>query len=155
MAELQSLVCMLDKPTSITTCSQLAEHYTNQLLQKCSESDEIHVVFDRYDVEFSLKSATRVRRQGGQDPVYYRITDSTHVGKVPMKKLLSHNKTKMELTEYLARKALEMIEKRLVAAWGTACEATHKNVVHLRSTQEEADTKILLHAVDAAAHGAT
>ena len=26
---------------------------------------------------------------------------------------------------------------------------------HLRSTQEEADTKILLHAVDAAAHGAT
>ena len=51
MAELQSL----DKPTwIITTCSQLAEHYMNQLLQKCSESDEIHVVFDRYDVELSL-----------------------------------------------------------------------------------------------------
>ena len=154
MAEFQSL----DKPTWITTCSQLAEHYMNQLLRKCSESDEIHVVFDRYDVELSLKSATRVRRQGGQDPVYYWITDSTHIGKVPMKKLLSHNKTKMELTEYLARKALDHAEsfgKRLVAAWGTACEATHKNVAHLRSTQEEADTKILLHAVDADAHGAT
>ena len=37
MAELQSL----DKPTWITTCSQLAEYYMNQLLQKCSESDEI------------------------------------------------------------------------------------------------------------------
>ena len=75
-----------------------------------------------------------------------------------MKKLLSHNKTKMELTEYLARKALdhaEIIGKRLVAAWGTSCEATHKNVAHLRSTQEDADTKILLHAVDATAHGAT
>ena len=57
MAELQSL----DKPTWITTCSQLAEYYMNQLLQKCSESDEIHVVFDRYDVELSLKSATRVQ----------------------------------------------------------------------------------------------
>ena len=61
----------------------------------------------------------------------------------------------MQLTEYLAREALaidhaETIEKRLVAAWGTACEATHKNVAHL-----EADTKILLHAVDTAAHGAT
>lgn len=125
MAELQSL----DKLTWITTCSQLAEHYINQLLQKCSESDEIHVVFDRYDVEISLKSATRVRRQGGQDPVYYRITDSTHIGKVPMKKLLSHNKTKMELTEYLARKALdhaEIIGKCLVAAWGTSCEATQE-----------------------------
>ena len=44
----------------------------------------------------------------------------------------------------------EIIEKRLVAAWGTACEATHKNVAHL-----EADTKILLHAVDTAARGAT
>ena len=56
--------------------------------------------------------------------MYYRITDSTHIGKVPMKKLLSHNKTKMELTEYLARKALdhaEIIGKRLVAAWGTSC----------------------------------
>ena len=51
MAELQSL----DKPTWITTCFQLAEHYMKQLLQKCSESDEIHVVFDRYDVELSLK----------------------------------------------------------------------------------------------------
>jgi len=74
-----------------------------------------------------------------------------------MKKLLSHNKIKMELTEYIARKALdhaEIIGKRLVAAWGTACEVTHKNVAHLQSTQEEADTKILLHAVDAAAHGA-
>ena len=37
----------------------------------------------------------------------------------------------MKLTEYLARKALEIIGKRLVAAWGTACEATKKNVAHL------------------------
>lgn len=60
----------------------------------------------------------------------------------------------MELTEYLAKRALdhaEIIGKCLVAAWGTACEATHKNVAHLRNTQEEADTKILLHTVDAAA----
>ena len=55
----------------------------------------------------------------------------------------------MQLTEYLARIALA-IDCAEVAAWGTACEATHKNVVHL-----EADTKILLHALDAAAHGAT
>ena len=55
----------------------------------------------------------------------------------------------MQLTEYLARKALA-IDCAEVAAWGTACEATHKNAVHL-----EVDTKILLHALDAAAHGAT
>ena len=91
--------------------------------------------------------------------MYYRITDSTHIGKVPMKKLWPHNKPKMENTEYPIRKALDHAEiiagKRLVAAWGTACEAIHKNVAHLRSTQEEADTKILLHATEVAAPGAT
>ena len=41
MAELQSL----DKPTLITTCFQLAEHFVNQLFQTCSDSDEIHLRF--------------------------------------------------------------------------------------------------------------
>ena len=65
----------------------------------------------------------------------------------------------MDLAEYLIRKTLDHAEiiagKRLVAAWGTACEAIHKIVAHLRSTQEEADTKILLHAIDVAVSGAT
>ena len=71
---------------------------------------------------------------------------------------MTHNKTKTELTKYLARKALdhaEIIGKRIVAVWGTACEATHKTVADLQSTQEEADIKILLHAVDVAANEAT
>ena len=42
MTELQSL----NKPAWITTCSQLAEHFTNKLFQKYSERDEIHLVFD-------------------------------------------------------------------------------------------------------------
>ena len=154
MAELQSL----NKSAWITTCSQLAEHFTNKLFQKYSERDEIHLVFDRYDVPMSLKSATSVRRQGDLDSVYYKITDTTHISKVQMKRLLSHNTTKMKLTGYLARKALEHAEttgKRFVVARGSECEATHKDVTPLRSTHEEADTKILLHAVDTAVYGAT
>ena len=46
----------------------LAEHFKEKVLQKYFESDELHLVFDRYDVPFSLKSATRVRRQGDQQP---------------------------------------------------------------------------------------
>ena len=52
---------------------------------------------------FSLKTATRVSRQGGQDPIYYKVTDTTHIAKVPMKRLLSHLNTKVELTQFLAR----------------------------------------------------
>ena len=40
-------------------------------------------------------------------------------------------------------------------AWGTKCGATLRDVEDLRSTQEEADTKIILHALDASAQGAT
>ena len=99
MAELQSL----DKPAIIKTCAHLDEHFTEQVLKKNSDSDESHLVFDRYDIPFSIKSSNRVRRQGNQHPVYYRIlTDSTHIAKVTMKRLVSHERAEMELTEYLS-----------------------------------------------------
>ena len=43
---------------------------------------------------------------------------------------------------------------RAVVAWRCQCRATHQNVNHLQSEQEEADTKMLLHALDATANGA-
>ena len=152
MAEVQSL----DKPEWIKNCTDLAEHFTNRLLVKYNDLQELHIIFDRYDVPSSLKSATRVKRQGGHAPIYYRITDSTHIAKVPMKKLLAHSKTKGELTTFLAKNVKDNANGRqVVVAWGTECEATHRDVRHLRSTQEEADTKIILHALDASAQGAT
>ena len=117
MAELQSF----DKPAVITTCVHLAEHFTEKVLQMYFESDELHLVFDRYDFPLSLKSGTRVRRQGDQHPVYYHVTDSTHIAKVPMKRLLSHKRTKMELTEYLSAKVIQRSEcmgKNVIVAWG-------------------------------------
>ena len=152
MAEVQSL----DKPEWIKNCRDLAEHFTNRLLVKYNDLQELHIIFDRYDVLSSLKSATRVKRQGGHAPIYYRITDSTHIAKVPMKKLLAHSKTRGELTTFLAKNVKDNANGRqVVVAWGTECEATHRDVRHLRSTQEEADTKIILHALDASAQGAT
>ena len=112
----------------------------------------------RYDVPFSLKTATRVSRQGGQDPIYYKITDTTHIAKVPIKRLLSHVNTKVELTQFLARKTLEKgshTGKDVVVAWGSQCKATHKDVAYLESSQEKADTKLFLHAIDATASAAT
>ena len=133
MAELQSL----DKPTIITTCAHLAEHFTEQVLEKYSHSDELHLVFERYDISLSLQSATRVRRQGDQHPVYYRITDSIHTAEVTMKRLLSQEKPKMELTDRTS----------VVVACGNNCQGTHRNVIYPRSTLEEADTKMMLHAL--------
>ena len=74
-----------------------------------------------------------------------------------MKRLLAHVSTKNELTQYLASKTLEKGSQNglhVVVAWSSNCRAIHKDMAYLDSDQEEADTKILLHAVDATASGA-
>ena len=104
MAEVQCL----DKPEWVQKCSHLADHFTNRIFQKFGENEELRLDFDRYDIPFSLKERTRTTRLGEQNAVYYHITPSTHIARVPMKKLLSHTKTKMELADYLAQKTIEV-----------------------------------------------
>lgn len=75
-----------------------------------------------------------------------------------MKRLLCHSKTKMELTVYLAQKSMEHAlqnGRRLVVSCACQCEASHQRTEHLQSNQEEADMKLILHALDATANGAT
>ena len=146
------------KPNWVQNSSQVANCFTQQLLEKYHNSDEMHVVFDRYDVNDSLETFTRQKRQGGQAPIAYHVTDTTNIAKIEMKRLLSHTKTKSELTAYLAEKLLEKAhqeQKHLVVAWGSECLATHQSVVHLSSSHEEADTKLVLHALAASCSGAT
>ena len=53
----------------------------------------------------------------------------------PKKKLLAHSKTKGELTTFLAKNVKDNATGRqVVVAWGTECEATHRDIRHLRST---------------------
>ena len=99
-----------------------------------------------------------MKRQGGQEPVYFHITDTTKIANVHLKKLLSHTKTKLELTTYLPQKIMKRAnetQKRLVVSWGCLCKGTHRNMDYLNSDQEEADTKMILHAIDATKYGAT
>ena len=68
-----------------------------------------------------------------------------------MRRLLSHSKTNNELSSYLADKFLDHAMKtnlQVVGVWGCQCRATrHQNANHLQSDQEEADIKMLLHAL--------
>ena len=77
-----------------------------------------------------------------------------------MKRLLAHVNTKNELTEYLARKTLEKGRQdglRVVVVWSSSCRESHRDMAYLDSNQEEADTKLLLHAtcINATTSGAT
>jgi hypothetical protein len=87
----------------------------------------------------------------------YHITDSTNIAKVPLKKLLSHVNTKMELIAYLTEKTQEKAQtcgQCVVVAWGCTCIATYKNMSYLGSNEEEADAQLMLHALDATVSGA-
>ena len=86
------------------TCKDLVEHFIVLLFVKYNNTQQIHLIFDRYDVLSSLKSATSSKWQGTQKPIYYHITDSTHIDQVTLKKLISHTKTKAVLTASLAQK---------------------------------------------------
>ena len=108
MAALQSL----DKRATIQTYADLSQYLSDTILQKHEDCDELHLVFDRYDVLLSLKTATRVRRQGEEQPVSYRVSDTTHIAKVPVKWLVSHTRTKMEITKFLSAKLIQISQQR-------------------------------------------
>ena len=84
--------------------------------------------------------------------------DSTSIAKLSMKRLLAHVSSKDALSAYLATKLLDHAAKNdkcLVVAWQNKANATHREVSHLASSQEEADTKIILHSVYATINGAS
>ena len=60
MAEVQSI----EKQNNTKTCLQVADQFRNKIMQKYKEYDEIRLIFDRYDVHDTLKTATRIKRQG-------------------------------------------------------------------------------------------
>ena len=98
MAELQCL----DRPSWIQTGKRLSCHLIDELWTKCDQYDETHLVFDRYDeAAVSLKASTRKRRLAEGNAIAYHITDTTAVGKLCLKLLLSHSSTKDELTASL------------------------------------------------------
>ncbi|PHT96222.1 hypothetical protein BC332_34852 [Capsicum chinense] len=73
-----------------------------------------------------------------------------------MKKLLSHENTKDELTDFLSQYLIKHAsehERKVVVSWRTTAKASHKSVEELASNHEEADTKIILHGKYVAENG--
>ena len=126
-----ALVQAMGKPSWIKICSQWADHFIAILDRKTKEHSETHVVFDRYDIASSLKEATRKRRQGGKPPTTYHVEDNTPIGKVSEK--LSGIHTKDELT--VCKMSRQDVHSNYI------------DVKHLHSSQEEADTRIILHSL--------
>ena len=145
MAELQGL----DKPKSVSTVLELSDHFIARFYTKYNRYDEVHLIFDDYTISNSLETATRKKRLGQSVSVHYKIDDSSTIQHLTMKRLLSHVQTKDELTVYLANKIFDydLSEKKdiVVAYHQNVCYTTENN--YEASSHEEADTKIIFHAL--------
>ncbi|KAJ8886837.1 hypothetical protein PR048_013049 [Dryococelus australis] len=144
MAQLQAL----HKPAHVKTCHDLAIEFNKKIEPYLLKNNETHLVFDTY-LEGSLKNSTRRKRAGKSMPVKYKITDYTNIQKEAMRSLLSHCKTKDELTAYLANKAIlhaQRIKQNLTVSWRNQTRSSDGNDVRELQNMQEANTKIILHS---------
>ena len=139
--------------TSIKTCQDFADAFIRRLDREAGTCSEVRLIFDRY-LTSSLKEKTREKRTAG-NKIKYRVSDSTNIANVPLKQFLSHIDTKAELTTYLSEKALSHFQKkpntRFVVVHDTVAESNFADFSEdlKKHGHEEADTLIVLHALDA------
>ena len=87
------------------TVKDLSHSFNERLMNLTQNIDEVIRVFDTYKTD-SLKNATRQKRRQGKDPIQYQIRDETSIKHLTMSRFFSHEKTKADLTKYLAEKTL-------------------------------------------------
>jgi len=87
-----AVVQAMGKPHWVKTCAQWAGYFTATLDSKCIDYDEVHLVFDRYDIPTSPKEATR-QTPGWHACYYHHVTDNTPISKMSAKQFLSSTTT--------------------------------------------------------------
>ena len=139
------------------TFSELSDHVFSQMLHAGHGSDRIDVVFDVYHSD-SIKSAERIQRGSTEGLAFSNILQGNKIKN--WRQLLSCTESKNKLTAFLAE---SWKEQKFREKLGRKCmfltssdrcikltESGWQSIDYLQSTQEEADTRILLHAKHAA-----
>ena len=139
------------------TFAAVAEALLGRVLNEGGTSDRIDVVFDDYREE-SIKNAERINRGEGSGSEYRNIQADHKVKQ--WRRFLCSSKNKQALivfvtSEWKKDKYKEkLLGKTLVITCGDKCYQLSSGMVQpiseLESTQEEADTRVILHAVHAA-----
>ena len=135
------------------TFSELSDQVFSQILHAGHGSDRIDVVFDVYHSD-SIKSAERIQRGSTEGLAFSNILPGHKIKH--WRRLLSCTESKNKLTAFLAE---SWKEQKFQETLGRKCifltssdrcikltESGRQSIDYLQSTQEEADTRILLHA---------
>lgn len=151
MAVVQELMAV----KSFENGKALGKAYVELIDIKSRNYNSVRVIFDNYAVVGSLKESTRERRRGGKaQPKDYNVEDNT---KIPeLKVFLGSVATKDSLTLYLAQRLIDHSKMCMITATRKEVMSNYtNNATPGVSTQEEADTLMILHAVEANKAGYT
>ena len=99
-----------------------------------------------------MKSTTRQKRRKGKDPVQYRVRDETSIKHITMSRFLSHEQTKVDLTEYLDENTLDYNKdsSKLVITSAAGHTRSNKDAGSFPdNNHEEADTLMICLGVSA------
>lgn len=151
----QARVVTVGKPPDTKTFGDLSDEFIKSVYQSGAHYRRIDVVFDRYRHE-SIKSTTRQRRSKTTRPIR-RVIEGRGV---PLpdswSNFIALPANKADLARFLSEQLLEHApsDKEVVAAGGFENEeevrSSHMatNIVPLRASHEEADTRLVLHAIN-------
>ena len=140
------------------TFDQIADAALPRVLQEGGNSRRIDEVFDVYN-EISRKSAERERREEGESVTYKNLIAGQKIKQ--FRNFLQNGENKNSLIKFFndywrkppSREKL-LANKELYTTCGTKCYKltadTVQEVIELSSEQEEADSRLLLHAKHAA-----
>jgi hypothetical protein len=144
----------------LKTFAEVADCLMSITLNEGTDSQRIDVVFDVYKEE-SIKNAKREKRgsEGGHEFKNIKSDYKIH----QWRKFLSNSNNKSQLIKFICgqwqkeRYRVKLAEKTIFVTTDEHCYEIYSRRVEeredLRSTQEEADTRVLLHAAHAAAAG--
>ena len=147
MAVVQELVVF---KSVIKNGNDLAKLFVQAIDKKSQRYMCTYVVFGDYSVQSSLKDATRKLRSKGkskQQPCY-KVEDATPI--TDFGTFLSSTKTKDQLTLYLSEKVTEHSKSPVTSVTHQDVRSNQQpsDIVNLQSTQEEADTLLILYAAE-------
>ena len=150
MAVLQSM----RKNPSMKKIIHLKNAFVQRIKRMLQPYEEGRIIFDRYDIDQSLKQKTRAKRTQGKT-IEFKVHDEMSITGVSLRDLLSSTKTKENIAELFGDAVLnayEGSEKKVVVGTGTTICINHPHSIDptfAKHSHEEADTMIPMHVINA------
>ena len=149
----QALIHSLGKCKNSSTFGEQADKFIQSVLFQGRSFDRIDIVFDRYRVN-SIKESTRIRRTQKQTPIRKSNIDRSVKLPTNWSGYMASPENKSEYADFLSNEIkLRSYEKEIVTSGGFKDEQevwssrNNPDVSQLSSNHEEADTRLILHAI--------